>query len=654
MADGSLQQHDRWYTAADLAGLPGMPGTDRRVNSRAEREQWPRRARQRGKGWEYPFTALGAATQAALLLRDRPQQLAAPSNSRAPSDDQLRSAWQRFDRAKQPMKDVAAMRLKTLYTVGALVRGGTPLMQAREIVAAQLQREGVRGGSAASIARWQQDVAHAGPQDWLALLLPHYTGRTATAEIEPEAWDLFKADYLRLEQPTASSCYDRLQRIAATRGWELPSLKTFTRRVERELPRAVRVLARQGEEALLKTYPAQERDRSLMAALQGVNADGHRWDLRVRFPDGTDGRPCILGWQDLYSGKLLAWRLGDNENSDMVRLSFGDMLREFGIPGSVYLDNGRAFASKWMTGGTPNRYRFKIREEDPAGLITTLVGAENVHWVTPYHGQAKPIERMWRDFCDRIAKHPEFAGAYVGNNTLNKPENYGSRVIEWADFERVVTSEIHAHNARVGRRTKVCGGVQSFDQAFAASYSAAAIGKVSDEQLRLLLLAAEAVTASPIDGSVRLAGNRYWTEALSEHAGRKLVLRIDPWHLQGVAHVYALDGTYIAEAPCTAAVGFADVNAAREHARGRKQYKRAAKDMLAAERLMDAAQVAAQLPQATAPNLPDAAVVAPVFGLHGKKPEAQPARALATGTEGPSALDLLMFQRAQQMKKDQL
>jgi len=643
MADGASME--RWYAAADLAGLPGLPGTDRNVRARAERELWTSRPRAaRGGGSEYPFSALPPVTQAALLLRERPQHRATPRNTLAPSEAHLRSVWQRWDQAKQPMKDVAEQRLHALQATHKLVREGVPLMQARDVIAAQLQRDGMRGGSADSLGRWQQAVAHADPKDWLALLLPHYTGRTGTADIEPEAWELFKADYLRVEQPTASSCYDRLVRIAGARGWTLPSLKTFTRRLTRELPRAVRVLARHGEEALLKTYPAQERDRSMMAALEGVNADGHRWDIRVRFPDGSEGRPCILGWQDLYSGKLLAWRLGDHENSDMVRLSFGDMLRSYGVPGSVYLDNGRAFASKWMTGGTPNRYRFKIREEDPTGLITTLVGADNVHWVTPYHGQAKPIERMWRDFCDRIARHPEFAGAYVGNNVVNKPENYGSRVLAWDVFERVVTSEIHAHNARIGRRTKVCAGVASFDQVFDISYAATTVRKVSDEQLRLLLLAAEAVTASPIDGSVRLAGNRYWTEALSEHAGRKLVLRVDPYHLQDVAHVYALDGTYIAAAECTAAVGFADVNAAREHARGKKQYKRAAKDMLAAERLMDAAQVAAQLPHAEPPASVGAGVIAPVFGLHAKPSEPAPPR--KTANEGPSALDVLMFERA--------
>ena len=653
MADGNASE--RWFSASALAGFAGVPGTERGINKAADREGWARRQRLRGKGWEYAFSSLPATTQAAILLKDRPAPQPARRSKLAPSDAQIRSAWQRYDQAKQPMKDEAAMRLKALQTVASLMRNGLPLMQARETVAAQLQREGVRGGSPASIARWQAAVAHAAQHEWLALLLPHYTGRTSTADIQPEAWEIFKADYLRLEQPTAKSCYDRLQRIADARGWDLPCLKTFTRRIERELPRAVRVLAREGEEALMRSYPAQERDRSHFTALAGVNADGHRWDIRVRFPDGAEGRASILGWQDLHSGKILAWRLCDHESSDVVRLSFGDLVRNYGVPGAVWLDNGRAFASKWMTGGTPTRYRFKVREEDPSGLITSLVGAENVHWVTPYHGQAKPIERAWRDFCDRIAKHPAFAGAYVGNSPTNKPENYGSRVIEWAEFERVVTEEILAHNARAGRRTKVCGGVRSFDQAFAESYATATVRKVSEEQLRMLLLASEAVTASPIDGSVRLAGNRYWTEALSEHAGRKVVLRVDPFHLQTVAHVYALDGTFIATADCVAAVGFADTQAAREHARGRTQYKRAARDMLAAERLMDAASVAAQLPNVEAPTLPSAGVIAPVFGLHGKRPDQSPQqRPAATGTQGPTALDVLMFEKAQRLKEQQI
>uniref|UniRef100_UPI0039800C3B transposase domain-containing protein n=1 Tax=Salmonella sp. s54836 TaxID=3159673 RepID=UPI0039800C3B len=92
---------------------------------------------------------------------------------------------------------------------------------------------------------------------------------------------------------------------------------------------------------------------------------------------------------------------------------FRDVVERYGIPHHAWLDNGRGFASKLLTGGVANRYRFKVREEDPTGILVAL--GVQIHWATPYHGQAKPIERAFRDLCDRVAKHPAFAGAYTGH-----------------------------------------------------------------------------------------------------------------------------------------------------------------------------------------------------------------------------------------------
>ncbi len=635
MADGSLPSKDRWYCAAELAGLPGLPGTERRTRSKANAEGWRSRPRPgRGGGREYAFTSLPAPTQAAIALRESRAAHAVEDCSPAPptplSREAIESAWARYERAPDALKDVAKRRLRALYAVDALHTSGLPLMQARGEVAAQMQREGVRGGSPQSLCRWAGDVAGVDRAYWLALLLPAYAGRTATADIDPAAWDIFKADYLRLEAPSSASCYRRLVRIAARHPeWlTLPALRTFERRIEREISPQVLTLARQGEEALMRSYPAQERDRSLFTALEGVNADGHMWDVGVTFPDGSTGRACVVGWQDLYSGKILAWRIGQTESSDLVRLAFCDLVRGYGIPGNVWLDNGRAFASKYLTGRTPNRYRFGVKEEDPVGIITAL--GVQVHWVTPYHGQAKPIERAWRDLCANIAKHPAFAGAYLGNNVTNKPENYGSRTVPFDEFVRVVESEIHAHNARDGRRTKVCDG-RSFDEAFAQSYAISPIRKATSEQLRTLLLAAEAVTANRTDGSVHLAGNRYWCEALARHKGQRLVLRFDPMQLHGGVHAYQLDGEYVGEAQCMVSVGFADTNASREHARGKAQWRRAAKQQLEAERRMEAAAVAAQLPDVAAPELPAARVIAGVFAR--PMPQPQEERPAATGTD---------------------
>ncbi len=417
-------------------------------------------------------------------------------------------------------------------------------------------------------------------------------GGAPRADIDPEAWDFIRTDYLRPEAPCVAACYERLQRAAAQRGWRIPSARTMYRRLE-EIPRPVRLLAREGAERLKQAYPAQERDRSIFHALEAVNADGHKFDLFCTWPDGTIARPVMVAWQDLLSGKILSWRTDRTEHSDLVRLSFGDMVERWGIPSAAWLDNGRGFAAKLMTGGTPNRYRFRVRDEDPLGIIVQT--GVKVHWTTPYAGQSKPIERAFRDLCEYVAKHPAFAGAYTGNSPNAKPENYASRAVPIAEFLRVLDTEIRAHNARPGRRTKMAAG-RSFDQVFQASYERVPIRRATAEQRRLWLLAAEGVSASRVDGSVRLAGNRYWTEELSEHAGTRVVIRFDPDALHQCVHAYTLAGAYIGEAECIQAAGFNDTTAARDHARERKRWMRAQREQLAAERRMHALDVAKLLP----------------------------------------------------------
>ena len=359
-------------------------------------------------------------------------------------------------------------------------------------------------------------------------------------------------------------------------------------------------------------YPAQERTRGHFHALEAVNADGHKWDVFVRWPDGEIGRPLMVAFQDLYSGKLLAWRCDRSENKEATRLAFGDLVEEFGIPDHCWLDNGRAFASKWISGGTPNRYRFKVLDEEPLGLLTQL--GVRVHWTTPYAGQSKPIERMFRDFATDTAKHPRFAGAYTGNNPLAKPENYRATAVPLDVFLATLGEAVAEHNARGGRRTAVCNG-RSFDDAFAESYARAPIRRATGAQRRLWLLAAQAVGTSRRDGSITLLDNRFWAPFLSEIRGSRVSVRFDPGCLQADLHVYALDGRYLGAAPCIEAVGFDDIAKAQAHARARNAWMRAQRTMLDAERRLSISDVAAMLPApATPPPAPETKVVRLVTG----------------------------------------
>ena len=57
-----------WYSAKELAGLPGMPGTERGVKKAAERNSWEGQQRLSSKAIEYAFAVLPTETQNALLL----------------------------------------------------------------------------------------------------------------------------------------------------------------------------------------------------------------------------------------------------------------------------------------------------------------------------------------------------------------------------------------------------------------------------------------------------------------------------------------------------------------------------------------------------------------------------------------------------------
>ena len=634
-----------WWTAQELAmqTLPGLPSTKRKINEMAAQQGWAERTnatgvrlarprKGRGGGLEYHYTVLPVQAVAALAARGLVMNQGAQAVVVPASE-----AWAAFDALPDDKKAKARFRLDVLREIEALRTAGASATGAVAQVVA-LHRTKAKAGegaqhnfSAATVANWKKAVRGLAKGDWLPALAPRHQGRTATADCDPNAWEMLKGDFLRLSGPTFESCMERLVDTANMNGWAIPSGKTLYRRLEKEIPAPLWVLAREGLEKLERMFPPIIRDRSEFHALQAVNADGHRWDVFVQFPDKPKPiRPLMMAIQDLYSGKILSWRLAENEGADTVALAFGDLFRDHGIPDLVWLDNGRGFASKWITGGTRTRFRFKVKPSDPVGVLTAA-GCD-VRFTRPYSGRSKPIERAFRDLCENGAKHPEFQGAYTGNTPMAKPEDYASRAVPLDVFTAVINDVIRRHNARVGRRTRVCRGVLSFDQAYQASIATAVITRPTEAQLRMCLLAHESVTADRLTGAVNLFGNRYWSEFLSEHRGEKVVVRFDPDRLhQEPAHIYSMGGNYLGAAEMQEASGFSDATAAREHGRVKAAWLRSQKDMLALERRLSAADVANLLPDVAEDEdfTPEPTRVVRMLGGLAAAPVASPAEAPA-------------------------
>ncbi|MFK0277413.1 transposase domain-containing protein [Ensifer sp. NPDC090286] len=584
-----------WLTSSEIAAarLPDLPQTRQGMELMIAQFGWrstdkARTRAGRGGGFEYHISLLPSAAQ--VRLRHAPD---------AAGWDEARARknllWSRFNSLSKAQKAICEERLKVINRVEQLVndRG---LNRTAAIAVATLDANVQKS----AYYEWRKATEGVDPEDWLAALAPNTASADGVvaqvSDCHSDAWDFLKSDFLRPGKPGFSACYRRMMTAAKKHGWSpIPSERSLRRRMDADVPKAIQVATREGSDRAKTLYPAQRRTRSHLHAMQAVNMDGHKLDLFVRLP-GRDKptRLYLVGIQDLYSGKILAWRLSEAETWEVVRLVVGDMVEQFGIPERIYLDNGRAFASKKISGGTKTRYRFKVRPEDPQGLLTAL--QIETHFVLPKSGQSKPVERAWGDFAENVSKHPTCAGAYTGKNPNEKPEDYGTSAIDIADLSRLITEEVAEHNARIGRRTETAKG-RSFDETFAESMRlpTTIVRQATEAQRFLWLLASEAIRTHKGSGEVHFMGNRYWSRELNQYMGKQVTIRFDPDHLTKPIKVYDLANRFICDADCIADTGFDNQDAAREHARNRADYRKANAALAKAHRKLSPMELGAIL-----------------------------------------------------------
>lgn len=600
-----------WLTAAEIAemALPGLPTDKRSVNRRARDERWALRHDGHGSPLSRPRVGRGGGTEfhVSLLPGEARVELAKRGiggevDEAAAKEMASQARWRWYDAQSAKTKAEAERRRDTIEAIALLEASG---LTRSASVSAICQERAI---GKATAWNWLKSIEGIARTDWIPALAPRRTGGGSEIEVDAFLWNLFKSDYLRASCPTLASCYYRTAEVARERGLAMPSERTLRRKLEREVDHRVIILRRKGEEALRRSQPSQRRSIDELHALELVNVDGHKFDVFAKLPDGRVIRPIMVAIQDVYSSKILAWRIDETESAVLTRLAFADLFRNFGIPKAVLMDNGRAFASKWITGGAKSRFRFKIKAEEPTGVLTALGIA--IHWALPYRGQSKPIERAFRDLCDSVARRPAFEGAYTGNRPDAKPENYGSRAVPFDEFLAEVAKGIASHNARLGRRGRNYGG-RSFDQVFAESYAVAPIGKATPEQLRLTLHAAEQRRVDRL-GIVELMGNRYFADGSSQFAGQRVTVRFDPDNLHSQIHLYGQDGRFLMSCDLQHDTGFRDVEEARRSAKRTADLRKAVRAAAEAEELMAAEEVARHQAAIEVPELPEPTTVRPV------------------------------------------
>jgi len=551
--------------------------------------------RARSEAW-HEHSAPSDSRAKCMLVASLPEPiqvaLRVASNVTLGDEDESRfaPAWDRFNGSSELLRRVAHRRVSALREVASLCRKGKTVSEARREVADRLTQENVRGASVATLIRWTSTVDGTPMKHWPALLLPVKPGKARErASCESTCWEWYKGHYLTRSRPSHAETYRRVRELAKANGWSVPSARTLRRRIDAEVSRNVQIAMREGTRGLRGTLPTRERDASVFACGQAVNGDGLKFDrLWVRFPDGEVINSATgWFWQDIRSRRILAWRLDKTENTDLFRLATYD-LTGICAPEHVYLDNTRVAANKVMTAGAKSRHRFKRKPEDGKGLLERL-GME-VHFTNPDSESgnpgAKPIERAFGigGLHDKVATNPKIDGKGFSKATA----------IDFALLQEVVAIEVARHNAQDGRRTKDCGGILSFDDAWRDGLSERPPRVYSSAQRQLMLLSLELVTIKQngmivLDaGKSRYGRNSYWCEQSCNLAGHRVAAHFDPGNLSAGIHVYSLEGEYLFPVDHLPGAAFNDSESARQDGKWRRRQIKATKKAGEAAALIDA------------------------------------------------------------------
>ncbi|MGR5240252.1 transposase domain-containing protein [Photobacterium damselae] len=590
-----------YFLAKELIGLPGMRSALRavQIHLKSVVPEDLKRKRKGSNAFEYHVSALPQETRTYLMQKHAAAQAEVVKESKpeASADEK----WFEFENATQKQKDAAQERLKAALLVQGLVEHGAKKKEAIATAAANTKF------SERVIREWfyfKPKLNKIDESDWLAYLLITQGGKTANnkAEFSPEAQTFFKNSYLR-PHVTISEAYRLTVKAALASGWQVPSEKTVTRWMQKNIPHELRVLMRQGKAAVHQhLVPAQRRTRMGMHAMELVSGDGHVARVHCELENGQIIRPMIWVFQDVFSSAIVGYSIDLSENNEMLSIAIANMANKYGLPSGFLFDRGSAALSDQVTGSMikpskKGKYK-KFDSTELEGLLQMLgYTSSDINWTgviednvgNKGNARGKPVERVFHSKAGigQFERHDAFKGCYTGKSVVDRPMDYegGKKGVPFALFCELFDSWVIDYNNQLGRRTEMGRGVKSYQQVFNESYALSQIRKPTPEQIRLCLLRQESVTVRE-SGVIELQAskykaktdsyyktNRYQAAVLYDYIGERISVRYNPYNMHSEVYAYDHLGRLIGPIPLLEDAGFNSVSAKRMQALKQSEMK---------------------------------------------------------------------------------
>ncbi len=541
----------KWLTAQELAGMPGMPSTDRNVRAMADREGWVGQRRSGTKAVEYSYSSLPSKTQAAIISEAVSGRVSAEGTEVAvPEASPPKAASRLTDKQRKVMSARLAFcreieRVSAHFSQKAAIQAMvtnaqqgllSPYLQACVDVANDRTTEG-RGLSERTLKRWLS-VWRASGRDETSLAPVRQRANLET----PDWLVAFLRCYQRPTKPTVAASYVEFK--SAWKG-DLPSIHAVQRFLKKLSPEALNV-GRMSAQELKALKPFRRRSTKNLFPGDVYTADGHKFDAEVINPvTGKPYRPEITTVLDVATRRVVGVSVGEAESAIGVLDALRDAIREcmFSI---FYVDNGSGFAND------------TVRE------VVDRLGGTMTHSL-PYNSQARGLsERGHQTIWVRAAKKlTSYIGADMDKHAGTKVHRIGrkqlretgrSRLIpEFGVFMAGLEQEIADYNGTPHRGLTRIRDLESGlmrhmtpDEAWG---SAIAEGwepmRASSELVESLMR--PQITRTTRRGEIAWAGNNYFMADLTALHGQEIRVAYDVRDASQV-WAYTLDGELIGAA----------------------------------------------------------------------------------------------------------
>lgn len=347
--------------------------------------------------------------------------------------------------------------------------------------------------------------------------------------IPPDAWEYFNSLYMTLQKRSVQRCWE-LTRLEYP---NIPSVSTFERKVN-TIPKLAMIYYREGEKAFNDALVSMERSRKDIDSNDIWFSDHHLVDVAVINNRGRVFRPWLTVFFDARASKVISFIVRDKSaDATVIKQCLRLGIEKYGIPKELYFDNGKDYREK------------SFNADFPISLVKQL--GINMIYATPYHGQAKTVERFFGTMEDRFCK---LLPTYLGKDAKQRPENMRVTFDKLKDkaptmekFIELLTIYFEKYNNTPSGGIDMNGKCP--DQVYYENLHVK--NKVKDKSiLRIFCGTFDERTVQK--NGVQYQGRFYYHTELLSHQGEKVIINADPYNMDEL-NIFDMDMRAICKAP---------------------------------------------------------------------------------------------------------